>query len=69
MWRAQHSAFLSEQLCSAGISEPLPVAATFHMPDASGNTLDKYATIDTMVRAWPVPKGSNTVFIPVIATR
>ncbi|KAL0039409.1 hypothetical protein WJX79_007178 [Trebouxia sp. C0005] len=34
---------------STGISEPLPVAATFHMPDASGNTMDKYATIDTMV--------------------
>jgi len=43
----------SEQHCSAGISEPLPVAATFYMPDASGSAMDKYATIDTMVCAWP----------------
>lgn len=38
-----------ELQCIAGISEPLPVAATFHMPDVSGNTMDQYATIDTMV--------------------
>ena len=34
----------------AGISEPLPVAATFYMPDSSGRTMESHACIDTMVR-------------------
>ena len=34
----------------AGISEPLPVAATFYWLDATGNSLKDYAAIDTMVR-------------------
>ena len=36
-------------LWCSGISEPLPVAATFYMPDASGTTMENYARIDTMV--------------------
>ncbi|MEM1106686.1 MAG: GTP-binding protein [Pseudomonadota bacterium] len=34
---------------STGISEPLPVAATFDFRDASGRSLSDVATIDTMV--------------------
>ena len=33
----------------AGISEPLPVAATFYTPVASGHSMEKYAAVDTMV--------------------
>lgn len=33
----------------AGISEPLPVAATFYTPSASGHSMEKYAAVDTMV--------------------
>lgn len=40
---------LSNLLCCPGISEPLPVAATFYMPDALGTTMEGYAHIDTMV--------------------
>ena len=36
-------------LTCPGISEPLPVAATFYMPDASGKTMEGFAHIDTMV--------------------
>lgn len=36
-------------LWCSGISEPLPVAATFYMPDASGTSMESYARIDTMV--------------------
>lgn len=32
-----------------GISEPLPVAATFYTPVASGHSMEKYAAVDTMV--------------------
>jgi G3E family GTPase len=34
---------------STGISEPLPVAATFTFTDETGNTLSEVATLDTMV--------------------
>ena len=34
---------------STGISEPLPVAATFFMDDEHGGTLDEVARLDTMV--------------------
>lgn len=36
--------------CRAGISEPMPVAATFFMPSISGSALSSFARIDTMVR-------------------
>lgn len=34
---------------SSGISEPLPVAETFTFQDSSGNSLSKFARLDTMV--------------------
>ena len=36
-------------LWGAGISEPLPVAATFYTPDDSGQTMEAYACINAMV--------------------
>lgn len=33
-----------------GISEPMPVAATFFTPDVTGHSLSSFAAIDTMVR-------------------
>ncbi|KAL3135746.1 hypothetical protein ABBQ38_006214 [Trebouxia sp. C0009 RCD-2024] len=45
---------------STGISEPLPVAATFYMPDASGNTMEGYAHVDTMVTVVDASNLMNT---------
>ena len=36
---------------STGISEPLPVAATFSLEDGAGGSLADYARLDTMARA------------------
>jgi G3E family GTPase len=33
----------------AGISEPMPVAATFSVADGMGNSLKDYTQLDTMV--------------------
>lgn len=41
---------------STGVSEPMPVAATFTTEDASGATLNKYFTIDNMVSGTLTPK-------------
>lgn len=35
----------------SGISEPMPVAATFFTPDNMGRSLSAFANIDTMVSA------------------
>ena len=40
-------------LATAGISEPMPVAATFHTPGSSGDSLSSYAAIDSMVSSIP----------------
>ena len=42
-----------------GISEPMPVAATFHTPGAAGDTLSTYAGIDSMVSPSPSPCPSH----------
>lgn len=50
---AKMKIIISDDVASSGISEPMPVAATFFTPDAAGRSLSAFAAIDTMVLSTP----------------